>query len=217
MTDYDHRSPHDPPFGETANLPFGSKKNGEKHYVTDCSGFIRELLHLVGSKNDDVKIAKDELQKKLVDERLPWRTSHAYKNPHEERPFFRAYDLAFYFNKETNCVKQVKSSSQSRLDDGLKNWARIENPKNLLPGDIVAWGSRDSSASNSGHCWMVLSKPDARGKYKAIQSTKYVVARKDPGRDRNKKGIQSAWFDVQQIRNGMENSDRIYGMGRLMR
>jgi hypothetical protein len=129
-------------------------------------------------------------------EELPFFPSAA---DHGLRKFARAYDFAFFFT-----------------DPGLHGeteWTRIDDPNQIQPGDIIAYG--DGAGGHTGHIWMATSSPDTYGYYDIVHSTSSQMRTADNHLEHG--GVQRGTCRVGCNPHGrsMSLNGRINSIGRL--
>jgi hypothetical protein len=183
--------------GRHGGSVWGNPARAPRFFV-DCAGFVRELI----SDVDKAQHGGEQPSKmQIQDLRIAGTRASGY-SVWGDKPFLRAYDFAKYFNQEN--LPNAHQREQGK-------WGCVTNPKNLRPGDIVAYGATDThTALHTGHVWLVTSKPDSAGNYNAIESVPGTGA----GRLYNTTGgIIRSRHNIHDI--GRGGAEKIWGMGRM--
>jgi hypothetical protein len=142
--------------GDTVPLP----ANVPRYYV-DCAGFVRELLSSVFPPGGGFDPKAPLLR------RAQSRASAVAGDHHVHSP--RNYPRAFIFFHE---FESDRCPPIEHCVSGQHDWGRVLNPQSLRRGDVVVQIYPPGPlAKHTGHIWVVISNPDARGSYWSAESS----------------------------------------------
>lgn len=130
-------------------------------YYVDCAGFVRELLSSVFPPAEGFDPKAHLLR------RAQSRAAAVAGDRHVHSP--RNYPRAFIFFHE---FESDRCPPFEHCVPGQHDWGRVSNARSLQRGDVVVQVYPPGPlAKHTGHIWVVISNPDARGNYWCAEST----------------------------------------------